>query len=140
MLANNVGCKNTELFPSNVAKKITTGRSQQSYPGYQICIHNQQLEPTNKLLNSSETKPVTYVGVGMVNKHCQCRKNFANHIDGWRRILVAAQIHHDPRDIPEERQRNVRVDEGNKWLDYAEADDVITAHWAVAYTCHSHYP
>jgi len=73
----------------------------------------------------------------MVNKHRQCRENFTNHIH-WRRwILVAAQVHHDPCDVPQERQRNVWVDERDKWFDNAKADDIITALRAItcAYQC-----
>ena len=76
---------------------------------------------------------ITYIGVSMVDKHCQCRENFTNHIHWRRRILVAAQVHHDPRDVPQERQRNTWVDEGDKRLDDAEADDIIAALWTV--TC-----
>ena len=69
----------------------------------------------------------------MMNEHCQCWKNITNHVHGWRWIFVAAQVHHDPRDVPQERQRNIGIDEGDKRLDNAKADDIITALWAVTY-------
>ena len=76
---------------------------------------------------------ITYIGVAVVNKHCQRRQNLTNHIHRRWRIFVAAQVHHDPRDIPEERQRNTWIDEGDEWLHDAEADDIITTLWPI--TC-----
>jgi len=70
----------------------------------------------------------------MVNKHRQRRENFADHIDRRWRIFVTAQVHHDPRDVPEERKRNIWVDEGDEWLDNAEADDIVAALWTVTCT------
>ena len=69
----------------------------------------------------------------MVNKHRQRRQDFAYHIDRRRWIFVATKVDHDPRDVPQERQRNVWVDERDKRLDNAETDDVVATLWAVTY-------
>ena len=86
------------------------------------------------MVNSCETKNRAYIGVCVVNKHCQCRQNFTNHVHRRRWILVAAKVHHDPRHVPEERQRNVWVDEGNERLDNAKTDDVIATLRAITCT------
>jgi len=70
----------------------------------------------------------------MVNKHGQRRENFTNHVHWRRRILVAAKVHHDPRHVPEERQRNIWVDEGDERLDNAKTDDVIATLRAITCT------
>ena len=95
------------------------------------CMHYQQLCFT--LLQRFHA---TYVGVGMVNKHCQCWKNFTDHIDRRRRVLVTAEVHHDPRDVPQKRERNIGINERDEWLNNAQADDVVPTLRTITWTCH----
>lgn len=76
----------------------------------------------------------------MVNKHRQRRQNFADHVDRRWRIFVTAEVHHDPCDVPEERQRNVWVDEGDERLDDTEADDIVAALWSITCAAMSQQP
>lgn len=48
-------------------------------------------------------------------------------LHGWRRILVTAQVNHDPGDIAQEGDRDGGADEGQQGLDDAEADHVVPA-------------
>ena len=67
----------------------------------------------------------------MVNKNGKCWQDLSDHVDLRRRLLAAAEIHHDPRHVTQERQRNCGIDEGNERLNDAEGHDVITTMWTV---------
>lgn len=52
---------------------------------------------------------------------------------GWRRVLVAAQVHHDPSDIAQEGDGNWGTYERQQGLDHTQTDDVVSALRAVAW-------
>ena len=62
----------------------------------------------------------------MVDKHIEGRQNLPDGLHGRRRVLVPAQVHHDPRHVAQERNWDFRVDEAEQGLDDAEPDDVVT--------------
>lgn len=39
---------------------------------------------------------------------------------------MAAQVHHDPGDVPEEGDGDGGADEGQQWLHYSKANDIIS--------------
>ena len=68
----------------------------------------------------------THINVTVVDKHVECRQNLPDGLYWRRRVLVPAQIHHNPRHVAQERDWDFRVDEAEQGLDDAEPDDVVT--------------
>ena len=62
----------------------------------------------------------------MVDKHVEGGQNLPDGLHGRRRVLVPAQVHHDPRDVAQKRDWDFRVDEAEQGLHDAEPDDVVT--------------
>lgn len=50
---------------------------------------------------------------------------------GWR-VLVAAQVDHDPGDVAQEGDGDRRADERQQGVDHAQTDHVVSALRAVA--------
>lgn len=48
-------------------------------------------------------------------------------LHGWRRILMTAQVNHDPGDIAQESDGDGRADEGQQGLDNTKADHIVPA-------------
>lgn len=59
-------------------------------------------------------------------------------LHGWWRILVAAQIHHDPGDIAEEGDRDGGTDEREQGLNHAQADHIVSALRAITWRKNTH--
>lgn len=56
-------------------------------------------------------------------------------LHGWGRVLVAAQVDHDPSDVAEEGDGYGGADEGQEWFNHTQTDDVISALRTI--TCNS---
>lgn len=56
-------------------------------------------------------------------------------LHGWGRVLVAAQVYHDPSDVAEESDGYGGADEGQERLNHSQTDDVISALRTI--TCNS---
>lgn len=56
-------------------------------------------------------------------------------LHGRRRVLVAAQVDHDPSDVAEEGDGYGGADEGQERLNHSQTDDVISALRTI--TCNS---
>ena len=50
------------------------------------------------------------IDVGVVDKHREGREDFLDGLYRGRWVFVSAQVHHDPGDIPEEADGDLRVD------------------------------
>ena len=61
----------------------------------------------------------------MVDKHIEGRQDLPDGLHGRRRVLVPAEIDHNPCHVPQERDRDFWVDEAEQGLDDAEPDDVV---------------
>lgn len=48
-------------------------------------------------------------------------------LHGWRWILVATQVNHDPGDIAQEGDGDGRANEGQQGLDNTKADHIVPA-------------
>jgi len=68
-----------------------------------------------------------YVGVFVVYQTAEGRKYFLDHFGRRWRVFVSTQIDDDPRDVAQEGQGDVWVDEGNQRLHDSQADDVVAA-------------
>lgn len=75
----------------------------------------------------------THVDVAVVDEHVECGQDVPNGLDWGRRILIPAQVDNHPRDIPEEGDRNLGVDEAQKGLHNTEINHVVTEVGAIAY-------
>lgn len=80
----------------------------------------------NNSHKSSCTAPV-------VDQHRESRQDLLDGLHGRRRVLVPAQVHHHPGNIPKEADRDLRVDEGQEGLDDPQLDDVVPKVRAVSY-------
>ena len=67
----------------------------------------------------------TYVGVGVMDEVAKGRQYLLNRLNRRGRVLVATQVHDDPCDVAQERDRYRRVDEDEQRLDDAQTDDVV---------------
>ena len=69
----------------------------------------------------------------MVDKHVESGQDLPDGLNGRRRVLVPAEVNHDPRHVAQERDRDFGVDEAEQGLDDAEPDDVVTEMRTVSY-------
>lgn len=72
------------------------------------------------------SKCVNYIGIRMMDKLVQGRKQFANDVHVGRRVLVATEIHNDPRDVSEEADGYRVGDEAQQNRHHPEADNVVS--------------
>ena len=56
-----------------------------------------RLASSYDLTQSERAWSDTYVDVGVINEHVECRQNFDDGLDWRRRILVAAKVDNNPR-------------------------------------------
>lgn len=61
-----------------------------------------------------------------------------DRLHGWRRVLVTAQIYHDPGDVAEEGDGDGGTDEGEERLDHAEADHIVSTLRPITWREHTH--
>lgn len=61
--------------------------------------------------------------LGLTSTHT----HLLDRLHGWWRVLVAAQIDHDPGDIAEEGDGNGGADEREQRLDHTQADHIVSA-------------
>ena len=54
-----------------------------------------------------------------MNQHIESGQNFSDRLDWGRRVLVPAQVDHDPSDIAQESDRDLGIDEGQERFDHA---------------------
>lgn len=60
-----------------------------------------------------------------------------DRLHGWWRVLVAAQIDHDPGDIAEEGDGDGGTDERKQGLDHTQADHIVSALRAITWREHT---
>jgi len=86
--------------------------------------------PEGTLWNNSKATVITaseraHIGVCMVNKNGKSWQDLADHFNLWWWFLASTQVHHDPRHITQERERNCGSDERDKRLYYAKRNDIV---------------
>lgn len=54
-----------------------------------------------------------------------------DRLHGWWRVLVAAQVDHDPGDIAQEGDGDGGTDESEQGIDHTQTNHIVSALWAI---------
>lgn len=68
----------------------------------------------------------------MLSQPQESRHAHANHLDGWRRVLVPAQVRDRPGNVSQEGDGDPGASESQQGFHDPTLDHKVTQHWPVA--------